>query len=570
MTILATAPRVVGIGVSDDGWLCAALWVSGRQPVWANDSDSTQAECFLLRMGLPPLSQEKPEATVGIDLTLDRTTVPATAPLPQPRGDQPLVSILICTFNRAHLLHEAIESARMQSWPTEIMVVNDGSTDETRTILDNMEGIRVIHQENGGKPKALDAGLAAIRGDAVLVLDDDDCLTPGTLHVLGHALFSNDSLSCVIADTMVFKDTPENPTRYIPALRIPACTAEAAILQQMPGLPGASLIRMSSQRAAGGYDPSLIRGQDMDMYLRLAQVGGVEAIPLPTFWYRSHDELRGSATGQWKKSDHATHIERFMACVTPVFVRRYESASPIETRFMSYAWALGLHLRKRNDLACTEVERWSGPHTPREIWIREQLGLASQVREYDEGLLVIDDGDPGSLETTLAAHSTDRSIWVNLEVPREPLGDIRLYWQGEYTVRSQVNDWYQGPLPVHIRLSSAPEWSPPPLMSRRWLPDMDAISAVLATAAALNWPTPTVTRPGLQAPIHPLVQNIQTARSAIQSNDAKAALRATLPILKALPTWPGSWRLVGEAFQLHGDSSRAQTWFDRIDTLQAG
>jgi hypothetical protein len=570
MTILATAPKVVGIGASDDGWLCASLWVSGRRPVWVNDSDPTQAEQFLHRMGLPPLSQDEPEAIVGADLTLDRKTHPATGPLPKPSETKPLVSILICTYNRAHLLNEAIESALLQSWPTEIMVVNDGSTDETRAMLDDMDGIRVIHQENGGKPKALDTGLAAIRGDAVLVLDDDDCLTPGALHVLGQALFSDDSLSCVIADTMVFKDNTENPTKYIPALRIPACTAQAAILQQMPGLPGASLIRMSSQRAAGGYDASLIRGQDMDMYLRLSQVGGIEALPLPTFWYRSHDELRGSATGQWKKSDPATHMKRFMSCVTPVFVRRFETASPIQSRFLSYAWALGLHLRQRKDLALTELARWPAPHSPREQWIREQLGLDSILREYDEGLLVIDDGDPGSLESTLAAHATDRSVWVNLEVPREPLGDVRLFWQGEYTVRDKLSEWYQGPYPVHIRLSSAPEWSPPPLMSRCWLPDLDAISAILATAAALDWPTPTVTRPGLHASVHPLVQNIQTARAAIQSKDAKASLRATLPILKALPTWPGSWRLVGEAFQLHGDSSRAQTWFDRIDTLQAG
>ncbi len=569
-TILATAPKVVGIGAPDDGWLCAALWVSGRKPVWVNESDATQATQFLQRMGLPPLSQEKPEAIVGPDLKLDRTTRPATGPLPTPNGSPPLISILICTYNRAHLLHEAIKSARLQTWPTEILVVNDGSTDETRTLLDDMEGIRVIHQENGGKPKALDAGLAAIRGEAVLVLDDDDCIAPGALHVLGHALFADESLSCVIADTMVFKDSTETPTKYIPALRIPACTAEAAVLQQMPGLPGASLIRMSSQRAAGGYDPSLIRGQDMDMYLRLSQVGGVEALPLPTFWYRSHDELRGSASGQWKKSDHATHQERFMACVTPVFVRRFEAASPIENRFMSYAWALGLHLRQRNDLALTEVGRWDGPHSPREQWIREQLGLQSTPREYEEGLLVVDDGDPGSLEATLAAHATDRSVWVNLEVPREPLGDVRLFWQGEYTVRNRLNEWYQGPFPLHIRLSSAPEWSPPPLMSQRWLPDLDAISAVLATSAALDWPTPTVTRPGLRGSIHPLVQSIKIARSALRSKDAKAALQATLPILKALPTWPGSWRLVGEAFQLHGDSVRAQSWFDRIDTLQAG
>ena len=85
---------------------------------------------------------------------------------------RPLISVLICTFNRARMLKEAISSVKAQEWPCEIIVVNDGSTDETERVLDAMDDVRVIHQENKGN--ALNAGLKCVRGEAVLVLDDDD------------------------------------------------------------------------------------------------------------------------------------------------------------------------------------------------------------------------------------------------------------------------------------------------------------------------------------------------------------------------------------------------------------
>ena len=154
------------------------------------------------------------------------------------------------------------------------------STDETARVLDAMDEVRVIHQENKGKPCALNAGLKRVRGEAVLVLDDDDLLLPGALNVLGHALFQDPSLAVVYGDSILFEDSGERFS-YWPGLRYPSDMMQAAVLQQIPCATGATLIRMSVQREVGEYDERLKRGEDMTM-LRLSQHGRME-VPLPTF-----------------------------------------------------------------------------------------------------------------------------------------------------------------------------------------------------------------------------------------------------------------------------------------------
>jgi glycosyltransferase involved in cell wall biosynthesis len=556
--ILAHGPQVIGIGLPDDGWLCASLRIAGRQPVWVCDADPTPAAAFLERMGLPGLSSAIPDAVIGPGLRLDCNGNGNPQALRPPVGDDlPLVTILICTFNRAAMLPYAIVSALAQRWPCEIIVVDDGSTDSTPNILDGFEGIEVIRQENAGKPVALEKGLAAATGEAVLVLDDDDLLMPGALHVLAKTLFDNPELSCVYGDTIVFDGENGATKSYEPALRLPPEMTEQGVLQQIPAMPGAALVRMSAQREAGAYASELVRGQDMDMFLRLARVGPMAAVPLPTFLYRSHDGARGKKGSQWSKQDQSTHNERFFGYVQPTFIQRYREARPIRDRALGHSWALGLHLRELTELGVKEAERWPGPHSGREVWIREQLGLQSTPARPTEAVVVVDDGDPGALEATLHRHADGRAVWVDLEVPRDPLGKVRLYWPGEYAAREKLHLWVKHPGSLHVRLASSPEWAPPPLSDPGWLPDLPAVDAVLATAAALDWTAPQRPRCGHRRPIHPIVSQSWAVRTALRGGDGPLALTKLLPLLRAMPAWPGGWHMAAQAYSLAGQPDRA-------------
>ncbi len=564
--MLCQAPSVVGIGIPDDGWLCAALRIAGREPVWVNDSDPGPAQAFLRRMGLPDLGVRTPEAIVSTELQIDGL-IGSPAQRLSGRVDGPLVTILICTFNRDYLLPQAVKSALMQRWPNEIIVVDDGSDDTTPQILANTPGIRWFRQENTGKPLALKRGLAEAKGEAVLVLDDDDLLLPGALDVLATTLFSNPSLSVVIGDTIIFSDETGAPLLYRPATRLPGSMSIQSVTQQVPGLPGASLVRMSAQHEAGDYDPSLIRGQDMDMYLRLARVGPIESVPLPTFLYRSHRGLRGNATNRFQKFDKRSQHDRLLSNTTPIFQKRYEEASPITDREEAHAWVIGLHLRDLDELAQKEAQRWPGPHSARECWVREQVGLSAQPDKPKTHMVVIDDGDPGALELTLKNHGAGHALWVNLEVPRDPLGDVRLYWPGNYAARRAIQHWIDVPPPWHIRLSSAPDWAPPPLPSPAWLPNLRARDAVLAAAAALGWPAPDRSRPGLQTNLHHVVATAWAARMAISAGDPKRALRSIVSILETFPKWPGGWKLAADAYASLGRDGEAASCVAKIELM---
>ena len=94
----------------------------------------------------------------------------------------PLVSVVIASHNQARYLGESIESALGQTHPrVEVVVVDDGSTDESPAIAARFPGVRLIRQENAGVSAARNAGVAACSGDCVVFLDSDDRLPAGAL-----------------------------------------------------------------------------------------------------------------------------------------------------------------------------------------------------------------------------------------------------------------------------------------------------------------------------------------------------------------------------------------------------
>jgi glycosyltransferase involved in cell wall biosynthesis len=94
--------------------------------------------------------------------------------------DQPLVSIIVTNFNYAHFLPAALDSALRQTYrPCEIVVVDDGSTDGSRAIIERYgERVRPVLKANGGNISACNAGYLAASGEIVLFLDADDMLLP--------------------------------------------------------------------------------------------------------------------------------------------------------------------------------------------------------------------------------------------------------------------------------------------------------------------------------------------------------------------------------------------------------
>src|SRR3954447_22530496 len=89
------------------------------------------------------------------------------------------VAVVIPTFNHAHFLGEALASVSAQTRPVaEVIVVDDGSTDDPAAVVAGRPGARLIRQDNRGLSAARNTGLRAARSRYVLFLDADDLLTP--------------------------------------------------------------------------------------------------------------------------------------------------------------------------------------------------------------------------------------------------------------------------------------------------------------------------------------------------------------------------------------------------------
>ena len=97
----------------------------------------------------------------------------------------PQVTVLIDSYNYGHFIEEAIDSVLSQDFPAEqmeVLVVDDGSTDDTPERIKKYEGkIRYLRKANGGQASAFNFGLRRSRGDIIAFLDADDYWLPGKL-----------------------------------------------------------------------------------------------------------------------------------------------------------------------------------------------------------------------------------------------------------------------------------------------------------------------------------------------------------------------------------------------------
>lgn len=529
---------------ADDGYEAACLQIAGCSPRLAPGGDEDAVNGRLLALGLGPLG----------------------SPLPPPPADAPLVSILVCTFNRADLLPEAIASAQQQQWPFEIVVVDDGSTDATQEVLAEMDGIRVFRQEpNQGKPAALNRGLAEVRGEAVLVLDDDDRLFPGALTVLAHALFADPSAVAVLADTVQFRHEDGAVGGLGTALRAQPARMRAAVLQQVPSWPGATLVRTDAQRAVGRYHEALNMLEDMDMYLRLAHHGALRCLPLPTLAYRLHAGPRGGAKERGLQRDATSVRVARVQRSAPVFRERWTAWAPEASRNEGFAWAQGLALRGLRDDAFAEVTRWPAPWSLAETRTRRRLGVTAPDPRLRHHTVIVHDGEVGSLSDVLDRVEPWSAPHVFPQLPREcpDALDVAVP-HGVLPVASGLAAALPGVGPWILRCSSDPDWVSPPIEDRDLLLRLKGASsaciALEATALALGWVLPARSRACQPLPVHPTLEALRAARTA---GTPQAALPVLLPLLEAHPAWKAAWRWAGQLAEEAGLTAEATAFAAR-------
>lgn len=181
----------------------------------------------------------------------------------------PTVSVVIPTFNRAHLVAEAIRSVLAQTLPPlEIIVVDDGSRDATSEVLAAFgRTIQAIRQEHRGVSAARNAGIAAARGTWLALLDSDDLWRPTKLEAQVHYLEQHpDLLLCQTEELWLRHGRRLNPKSYH---RKPSGYCFQKLLERCLVSPSAVLIERRLLDRVGWFDETLPACEDYDFWLRI-------------------------------------------------------------------------------------------------------------------------------------------------------------------------------------------------------------------------------------------------------------------------------------------------------------
>jgi glycosyltransferase involved in cell wall biosynthesis len=212
--------------------------------------------------------------------------------------DAPMtVAVIIPTFNYARFVGDAVSSVLAQTRPAdEIIVVDDGSSDDPARILAHFPTVRLIRQENRGLSAARNTGLRCCTASHVVFLDADDRLLTIALETgLEHAAKRADcalvygGFYAISEDGKRFGRDPdffpdrESPVRqggYLDLLR--------GI--NVVGFPAAALHRRDCLIEESGFDETLRACEDYDLYLRLARRYGIASYPAIVAEYRRHEQ----------------------------------------------------------------------------------------------------------------------------------------------------------------------------------------------------------------------------------------------------------------------------------------
>ena len=192
----------------------------------------------------------------------------------------PKVSVIVPCYNNEKHIEETLISVKKQTYPNvEIIVVNDGSTDNSIEIINkNSFDVKIINQENHGPSHARNRGSEISSGKYLLFVDGDDIIDPSYISKCVDILESNETVNIVYTKSNYFDAI--NKEWKLPEMKLPDFLISNCI-------PVTAMIRKLVFEEVGRFDENLRYIEDWELWIRIVKkYGGVHCIPEKLFFYR--------------------------------------------------------------------------------------------------------------------------------------------------------------------------------------------------------------------------------------------------------------------------------------------
>ena len=223
----------------------------------------------------------------------------------------PHITVVIPTYNRSAAIAATIDSVLAQTIidQTEIIVIDDGSTDDTRQFLQieysNHAQIRLVHQQNAGVAAARNCGLKEARGEFVAFLDHDDLWLPQKLELQVAAFGDRPQVGVVCCrwrDTDMEGRFVEASEEAWASRKMPRGDAHQMFLRYNAVVSmSVPLVRTSLLRQIGGFDLKAAPCDDWDLWLRLSRLCHFFSLDQTLVSYRRHEGQQSQTSKKMSK-----------------------------------------------------------------------------------------------------------------------------------------------------------------------------------------------------------------------------------------------------------------------------
>lgn len=211
----------------------------------------------------------------------------------------PKVSVIIPTCNRAAFLPGAVLSAQQAGSDLEVIVVDDGSTDETPEVCRQLSGIRYLRlPQNVGLARARNAGILISNADFVAFLDDDDLRLPDSLDAQVRALEASPSAAFCYGQAMIADPLRQLPTGEILPQRCPTGDIFWELLEKN-FIPVPSVVARRKTLVEGEMFTDEKGVEDWELWLRMTETRPVAVVQEPVALYRKPNSTSGQLSSDF-------------------------------------------------------------------------------------------------------------------------------------------------------------------------------------------------------------------------------------------------------------------------------